>query len=261
MSDYITLLYSVADGVATIAFNQPETRNALSPALLGELQAALTEARDDASVRVVVLASTHEKVWSSGANLGGFGSDASVIEKHAGTDGFPRLFGLIGTLGKPVICAASGHVLAGAFGLALACDLVIAADTARFGLPEVNVGAFPFMVTALLNRNVGRKKAAELLYLGEQISATEAERIGVVNKVVPAAEFDAAVADWAAKLASKSPLVMKLGKNAVYNQQDMGFEPALEFLRGQLSLALSTEDIVEGVTAFFEKRDPVWKGR
>jgi enoyl-CoA hydratase/carnithine racemase len=152
-------------------------------------------------------------------------------------------------------------VLAGALGVALACDLIIAKESTRFGTPEINVGVFPFMIMALIYRNVGRKKTNELLLLGEQISAAEAERIGIVNRVVPDAEFDAAVADWAAKLAAKSPLLMRMGKAAMYRQQDMAFADALEYLHAQLSLAFSTDDIKEGVSAFMDKREPVWTGR
>ena len=258
---YTTLRYEVADHVATIALDQPDTRNALSDELLGELIDAFASARDDDTVRCVVLTSTHEKVFSSGADLAGFASEAPLVHKHFGTERFPRLFHLIGELGKPSICAANGHVLAGALGIALACDLIIAREGARFGTPEINVGAFPFMIMALIYRNVPRKKTTELLLLGEQISAEEAERIGIVNRVVPAAEFEAAVREWASKLASKSPVIMKLGKDALYRQQDMAFVDALDYLRSQLSLALSTDDIEEGVKAFFEKRDPVWEGR
>ena len=152
-------------------------------------------------------------------------------------------------------------MLAGALGIALACDLIIAKEEATFGTPEINVGAFPFMIMALIYRNVPRKKTNELLLLGERIDAHEAERIGIVNRVVAADEFDAAVAEWAPKLASKSPLIMRLGKDAMFRQQDMAFADALDYLRSQLSLAMSTEDIVEGVQAFFEKREPQWKGR
>ena len=192
-----TLRYTVApSGVATIALDQPDTRNALSDELLAELTAALEQARDDHAVRCVVLTSTHDRVFSSGANLSGFAADAALVHKHFATERFPRVFRLLGELGKPSICAANGHVLAGALGLALACDLVIAKDEARFGTPEINVGVFPFMIMALIYRNVGRKKTAELMLLGEQISAAEAERIGIVNRVVPADEFDALVDDW-----------------------------------------------------------------
>ena len=247
--------------MATISLNQPDTRNALSNELLTDLIAAFEAARDDDEARCVVLTSTHESTFSSGANLGGFAADVPLIHRHLGTERFPQLFRLIGELGKPTICAANGHVLAGALGIALACDLIIAKEQATFGTPGINVGAFPFMIMALIYRNVPRKKTNELLLLGERIDAHEAERIGIVNKVVAPVDFDAAVHDWAQKLASKSPLIMRLGKDAMFRQLDMPFIEALEYLRSQLSLAMSTEDIVEGVTAFFEKREPQWKGR
>jgi 3-hydroxypropionyl-coenzyme A dehydratase len=256
-----TVRYDVADGVATIALDQPDTRNALSDELLDDLIAALEAARDDAAVRCVVLTSTHEKVFSSGGDLAGFAAEAPLVHKHFGTDRFPRLFRLIGELGKPSLCAANGHVLAGALGVALACDLIVARGGTRFGVPELNVGVFPFMIAALIYRNVPRKKATELMLLGEQIDAAEAQRIGIVNRVAGADEFDAVVREWAQRLAARSPLLMRLGKDALFRSQDMAFADALEFLHGQLTLAFSTEDIQEGVRAFFEKRDPVWTGR
>jgi enoyl-CoA hydratase len=261
MAGYETLLYEQSDGVATVTLNQPDTRNALSNELLGELIDAFETARDDDGVRCVVLTSSHDKVFSSGANLAGFAADVPLVHRYFGTARFPELFRLIGGLGKPTICAANGHVLAGALGIALACDLIIATEQATFGTPEINVGAFPFMIMALIYRNVPRKKTNELLLLGERIDAHEAERIGIVNKVVAAVDLDKAVADWAQRLASKSPVIMRLGKDAMYRQLDMPFEDALDYLRAQLSLAMTTEDIVEGVQAFFEKREPHWKGR
>lgn len=259
---YETVRYEVADtGVATIALDHPETRNALSDQVLDDLLAAFTAARDDDAVRCVVLASTHETVFSSGGNLSGFAADVPLVHKHHATDRFPRLFRLIGELGKPSICAASGHVLAGALGLALACDLIVAREGVTFGTPEINVGVFPFMIMALIYRNVPRKKTNELLLLGERIDAVEAERIGIVNKVVDAGGFDAAVAGWAEKLAAKSPVMMRLGKDAMYRQQDLPFAEALELLHHNLTLAFATEDLREGVQAFFEKREPNWTGR
>src|SRR3954449_6626146 len=259
---YAPLRYDLADsGVATLTLDQPETRNALSDELLDELLAAFEAARDDAAVRCVVLTSSHEKVFSSGANLGGFAAEQPLVLKHLGAARFPRLFRLIGELGKPTLCAANGHVLAGALGIALACDLVVAREGVRFGTPEINVGVFPFMIMALIYRNVGRKKTNELLLLGDQISAEEAERIGIVNRVVAREDYDVAVTEWAEKLAAKSPVMMRLGKDAMFRQQDMAFMDAVDFLRAQLTLAFSTEDIQEGVKAFFEKREPVWTGR
>jgi enoyl-CoA hydratase/carnithine racemase len=257
-----TVLYALdADGVATITMDDPDTRNALSPDMLGGLIAAFERARDEAGARCVVLASSHERTFSSGANLGGFAADAPLVERHFGTERFVRLFKLIGELGKPTVCAVRGHVLAGALGIALACDLILASEQATFGTPEINVGTFPFMIMALIYRNVPRKKANELLLLGERWDAEEALAAGLVNKVVPDAEFEAEVLEWALKLASSSPLIMRLGKEAMRRQLDMPLDDALDYLRAQLTLALSTEDIVEGVTAFFEKRQPEWKGR
>jgi 3-hydroxypropionyl-coenzyme A dehydratase len=256
-----TVRYEVGDGVATISLDQPDTRNALSNELLTDLTGAFELARADDGVRAVVLTSTHEKVFSAGGSLDQFAAEVPLVHKHFGTERFPRLFQTIMQLGKPTLCAANGHVLAGALGLALACDLIVAKESATFGTPEINVGVFPFMIMALIYRNVPRKKANELLLLGERMSAEEAREAGIVNRVVPDAEFDEAVGDWAAKLASKSPVLMKLGKDAMYRQLDMPFEDALDFLRSQLSIAFTTEDIQEGVKAFFEKREPNWTGR
>jgi enoyl-CoA hydratase len=262
MANYEKIRYEVGDnGVATITLDDPETRNALSEELLDELIDAFRAAKGDDAVRVVVLTSSHEKVFSSGANLGGFGADAPTVHKHFASDRFLTLFKLIGELGKPSIVAANGHVLAGSLGIALACDLIVAKEGAGFGTPEINVGLFPFMIMALIYRNVPRKKTNEMLLLGERLTAEEAREAGIVNTVVPAEEFDAAVAEWAERLASKSPLIMRLGKDAMWRQMDMPLADALDYLRSQLTIELSTEDAIEGVTAFFEKREPEWKGR
>jgi enoyl-CoA hydratase/carnithine racemase len=255
------VLYAMDGGVATITLDDPDTRNALSPEMLDGLLAAFQRARDDDAVRCAVLRSSHARTFSSGANLGGFAADAALVHKHFDSARFAELFRLIGELGKPTICAARGHVLAGALGIALACDLVLASEQATFGTPEIAVGAFPFMIMALIYRNVPRKKASELLLLGERWSAQEALAAGLVNRVVLDGELDRWVADWAAKLAGASPLIMRLGKEAMRRQLDMPLDDALDYLRAQLTLAMSTEDIAEGVSAFFEKREPQWKGR
>lgn len=256
------VLYEVdRAGVARITLNDPDTRNALSAELLGGLIESFERAREEEQVRCVVLASSHEKTFSSGANLGGFAGDDSLVHKHFGSERFVGLFKLIGELGKPTICEARGHVLAGALGIALSCDLILASEGASFGTPEINIGTFPFMIMALIYRNVPRKKANELLLLGERWSAQQALEAGIVNRVLPEEDLSAAVGEWAGKLAGKSPVIMRLGKEAMRRQLDMPLDDALDYLRAQLSLALSTEDIVEGVTAFFEKRDPQWKGR
>jgi 3-hydroxypropionyl-coenzyme A dehydratase len=260
--EYETLLVEVASsGVATIALDQPDTRNALSEAVVSDLLAAFEAVREDDSVRCVVLASTHPTTFSAGGNLGGMAADVPLLRRHEVNAQFPALFARIGELGKPVLCAVRGHCLAGAFGLALACDLIVAADTATFGTPEINVGVFPFMIAALIYRNVPRKKATEMMLLGERYGARKLEALGIVNVVVAPDEFDAKVDDWATRLAAKSPLLMRLGKQALWRQQDLALEDAWELLQSQLTIAFSTDDMHEGVAAFFDKREPVWTGR
>ena len=261
MADYELVLYEISEGIATVTLNNPQKRNMLSGQMLAELVDAMKAARDSEEVRSVVLTGAGEKVFCAGADLGGFGADVPLVQKHFASDLFLEFFRLMPRLGKPSLCAVNGHVLAGGMGLALSCDLLIAKQGATFGTPEINVGAFPYMIMAIIYRNVPRKKVNEMMLLGERLSAEEAVEYGIANKVVPEDQFDAAVADWAGKLASKSPVLMRLGHDAMYRQQDMALDDALEYLRSQLSLTFTTEDIVEGVQAFFEKRDPQWKGR
>src|SRR5947209_8538440 len=169
--------------------------------MLGGLLDAFARARDDDAVRCVVLASSHETVFSSGANLGGFAGEVPLVHKHFGSERFVSLFRLLCGYPKPTICAARGHVLAGALGIALACDLIVASEEATFGTPEINVGAFPFMIMALIYRNVPRKQATELLLLGERWNAERALAAGIVNRIAAPGEFDSAVGEWAAALA------------------------------------------------------------
>ena len=253
--------YDVAGGVATVTLNDPEKANRLSAQMLVELVEATKRVRDDEAVRAMVLTGAGEKAFCAGADLGGFAAEAPLVQKHFASDLFLEFFRLMPRLGKPSLCAANGHVLAGGLGLALSCDLVIAKEGAKFGTPEINVGAFPYMIMSIIYRNVPRKVVNEMILLGERLSAEDAVRHGLANRVVPDEKFDAAVADWAAKLASKSPVLMRLGHDAMYRQQAMALDDALEFLRSQLSLTMTTEDILEGVQAFFEKREPEWKGR
>ena len=254
------VLYEVSDGVATVTLNDPEKRNRLSQEMLTQLVAAIRRAGGDSDARAVVLTGAG-KAFCAGADLGGFGSDEPPIAKHFGTDLFLEYFRLMPRLGKPTLCAANGHVVAGGMGLALSCDLVIAKEGADFWTPEINIGVFPYMIMALIYRNVPRKKVNEMMLLGERVSGDDLVAYGLANKVVPEDEFDDAVADWAGRLAAKSPVLMRLGHDAMYRQQDMALDDALEYLRSQLSLTFTTEDIVEGAHAFFEKREPNWKGR
>jgi len=255
------VLYDLAaSGVATLRLNDPARRNALSVDLLDALIAGFQRAGGDPAVRCVVLASSHPRVFCAGADLHGFAGPRPVAAKHDDAAAFVRLFELIGRLGKPTICAVGGAALGGALGVVLACDLVVADTQASFATPELGVGAFPFMVMALAYRNIARKKVAELLLLGERLDAEQALAAGIVNRVVAHGELDAAVADWAGRLAAASPLIMRLGKDAMYRQMDMPLADALDYLRAQLTIAMSTDDLREGVSAFFEGRAPDWQG-
>ena len=256
------VLYEVAGHVGRLTINRPEARNALSPEVMDGLLAGLDRAAADPEVRVLVLTGAGDKAFCAGGDLGGRGFlQKGFAERHHERRGFADLFRRINRLGKPVIARVRGHCLAGGFGLALGCDLVVASDDASFGTPEVKRGLMPMMIMATIFRNVGRKKGMELLLTGDRISAAEAERLGLVNYAVPVAELDAKVDELAAKVAAMSPAVVRLGRDAFYAMADMGFDQALEYLQTMLTVNVGTEDAIEGVRACLEKRDPVGKGR
>ncbi len=261
MADVV--LYEVKDHIARVTINRPEARNAISPEVSVRLRELLQKAREDTEVRVVILSGAGGRAFSAGADLGSgmFQQDQSLLERHEGRGAFAEIFKEMNNLGKPIIAAVSGYCLAGGFGLALACDLIIASEGSTFGTPEIKRGLIPMIIMATIVRNVGRKKALEMVLTGERIDAAEAHRIGFVNHVVPADQYEAKVDEIAGKLASLSPAILKLGKDAFYRSQDMGFSEALEYLKSQLTLNTLAEDVIEGVQAFMEKRPPVWKGR
>lgn len=255
-------LRTVRDGgpkAAYLVLDDPERRNALSDRLLDELMDCLNRASADPDVRVIVLTSSHDKVFSSGGNLDAFADTRPTITKYAGLNRFPDLYRTLTAISKPVVCAANGDVLAGALGIALACDLVMAKQSIRLGCPEINIGAFPFMISALIFRATGRLTANELMMTGRLLSASEALAAGLLNRVVPDDRFEDEVSDWVATIAEKSPLLLGLGKKALAATRDLPLESALDYLQAQLALAFTTEDLHEGVSAFKEKRAPVWR--
>ncbi|MFQ5698296.1 MAG: enoyl-CoA hydratase/isomerase family protein [Myxococcota bacterium] len=259
------VLYEVRDRVATITLNRPEQRNALSPDALAGLRRAVERADGDVEVRAVILTGAGERAFSAGADLGGGASgsfaDPRSFEMYESRRAFPELFQAMHEARCPIIGKVRGYCLAGGLGLALACDLLVAGESAVFGTPEVRVGLFPMMIFAEIVRNVGLKHAMELVLVGERIGAERAQQIGLVNRVVPEAELDAEVDSLAQRLARHSPVVVGLGKRAAYTAADMTYRQALEFLRGQLSLNLLTEDAEEGLRAFRERREPEFRGR
>ena len=255
------VLYEVRDRIATVTLNQPEKRNPLGAQMIRDIIGALQAAKADDDVRVVVLTGAGDKAFCAGADLGGFAGDATDVEKHLGRGGFVDMFLLMQQLGKPLIGCVNGHALAGGFGLALGCDMLVAADTATFGTTEINVGLWPMMIMALISRQLAPKRCMELFMTGERISADQAMEWGLVNRVVPLAQVHEEAWKLAISLTVKSPLIMKLGRDAFYGIDRLGFEQALRHLQAQLTLVTLTQDSVEGITAFLEKREPDFKGR
>jgi enoyl-CoA hydratase/carnithine racemase len=261
---YSEILYETRGPIARITLNRPERRNPLGPTTIGELLHAIDAAKADEAVRVLVLTGAG-KVFSAGGDLSTMGGGGTPLQASAGAATKPGTFVDLNLalthVGKPTIAMVNGHALAGGLGLVVACDVAIASDEAQLGTPEINVGLWPMMIMATIFRNVPRKRGLELIMTGDKISAADAERMGLITRAVPRERLEAEVEALAQKLAGKSPAVMRLGLEAFYRAQDLELAPALEYLQGQLMAVLATEDAREGLTAFLEKRAPVWKGR
>ena len=254
------ILVDTQNGIATITLNRPERRNALSPELLQALIDALGDVKRDADARVVVITGAGSKAFCAGGDLGSQVGNG-LLELHNGRRLFSDLFETMFQLGKPIISRVQGTCLGGGLGLMLASDLAVASDTATFGTPEIRVGLFPMMIMTLIFRNIGRKKAMELMLTGKRIDAAEAERIGLINQVVPADDLDDAVHKLASTVASYSPAVLQLGRDAIYQTMDMPIDDGLQYLRSQLTLNTMLEDAAVGIGAFLTKQKPEWKGR
>jgi enoyl-CoA hydratase/carnithine racemase len=255
------VLYEVRERVAVVTLNQPEKRNPLGAQMLHDITVALEQAKRDGEVRAVILTGAGDKAFCAGADLSGFGGEATEVEKHLGRGAFVDMFLTMQHLGKPLIGCVNGHALAGGFGLALGCDMLVAADTATFGTTEINVGLWPMMIMALITRQLPAKRCMELFMTGDRISADQALEWGLVNRVVPQAEVREEAWKLALRVRDKSPVIMRLGRDAFYGIDGLGFEAALRHLQAQLTLVTLTEDSVEGVTAFLQKREANFKGR
>jgi enoyl-CoA hydratase len=260
---YETIMTEVRGRTGWIILNREERRNALNPQMLCELTAALDALEADENVISLVLTGAGEKAFCAGMDLGGGEALAlAPLDRVELQRRFVDLLQRIKALHKPLIARVQGTALGGGFGLACACDLVIAAEEASFGTPEINLGLFPYIIMATLFRAATSPKALlELMLTGERIPAARAAALGFVNTVVGREELDRKVDAFTAALNGKSPAVLRLGRRAFYTMRDMEYGQAMEYLSGMLALNMQAEDMIEGVAAFIEKREPRWKGR
>jgi enoyl-CoA hydratase/carnithine racemase len=259
-------LLAQRDGpVLTVTINRPERRNAMTWEVIAGLREQVARAKVDPAVRVLVLAGAGDKAFCAGADLSGMvpqdpGSETDEYAQHHQARGWlAELFEELWHLGKPTIARVQGWAMAGGFGLALACDMVIASEQARFGAPELNVGLWPYMVTVPMLRSMPPKKALELMLTSRVVGAEEADRIGFVTRVVHPDQLDDAVAEMAAVLASKPPGVMRMGRESFYAVLDSAATEALPYLHSMLTVTSQTAEAAEGIAAFAEKRPPAWQ--
>ncbi len=254
------LIYEKKEHIAYISINRPERKNAISANAISLFIEALDTAENDVDVRAVCITGKGDRVFCSGADLAsgiGTGSkeEVEVFKNYA--DLLIRIY----RFEKPTLAKINGHCLAGGTGFMLACDIVIARDDAIFGTPEVNVGLFPMMIGALIFKNVLRKKAMEMMLLGKRMSALQALEMGMVTKIFPGSEFEKQTQKILGALSMKSPIGMKLGKQALNSIETMPFETAVHFLSEKLGEVAKTLDAQEGIAAFIEKRTPEFKGK
>jgi methylglutaconyl-CoA hydratase len=252
---YRKIIYEMREGVARITMNRPDKRNALDGELVGELKAAFGASASDDACRVVLLTGAGTD-FCSGADLANLEKTAqnSVLENMADARATADLFLMMRNHSRPVIAAVQGRALAGGCGIATACDIILAAQSAQFGYPEVNIGFVPAMVMAILRRSVSEKAAFELVVTGETVSAARAHELGLVHRVFADEEFSSEVESYVARLAAKSASAVMLSKRLLYNMDSMSFEAALQAGVEINALARQTEDCRKGMERFLKKK-------
>lgn len=258
----MSVRFDLRGPAAWLTIDRQERRNALNPEVIEGIVGGLERAGTEQAVRAVVITGAGDRAFCAGADIGGFAAAAGREGAGAGIkEQIGRLLRAIREHPQPVVARVNGRALGGGLGLMLACDLVVAADDVEVGTPEIDLGLWPHVITAVIHRNVPRKVALEMMMTARRFTATEAARWGLVNRVVPRAELDGAVAELVETLASKSPHVLRLGKASFHGAEGLDFERAIAFLGDMLARNLEAEDLAEGVSAFLQKRKPDWKGR
>jgi enoyl-CoA hydratase/carnithine racemase len=251
--------YEVRGPAAWLTIDREERRNALSGPVIRGLVEGLARAADDDGVRAVVITGAGDRAFCAGGDIGGFqAADAST---ESAPTAIARLIDALWHHPKPTIARVGGRALGGGFGLMLGCDLAVAADDVEVGTPEIDIGLWPHVISVVILRTVPRRVALDLMMTGRRMAADEAAAFGLVSRVVPRSELDPEVDRLVDVLASKSPYVLRLGKRSFTGAEDLPFGRALEHLKEVLGENLGAEDLVEGVSAFLEKRAPGWRGR
>jgi enoyl-CoA hydratase/carnithine racemase len=254
------LLHEIRENVAFLTINRENRRNAISQEMVVGFLEALERGRHDPEVRALCLTAVGQKAFCSGADL------AVTLAKEgedrlAGARSYARLLKEMSHFPKPLVARVNGHCLAGGLGLMMSCDIIIARNDTFFSTPEINVGIFPMMIGALILRDLPRKKAMDMVLTGRRISAPEAEEMGLITRSVAPDRLDEAVNETLRLLTSRSPIAYQIGKQAFRAMDDMHFDEAVDALCEALGRVIATEDAMEGMAAFMEKRDPVFKGK
>jgi enoyl-CoA hydratase len=259
--EYKYIIYEKSEGIATITLNRPEALNAFSKEVVEEVLNAIEDVKADENVRVVILTGAGEKAFSAGADIKSMKGMNALKARELSQMG-EKLCLALETLEKPVIAAINGYALGGGLEVAMACDIRIASENARMGQTEINIGLIPgWGGTQRLTRLIGITKAKELIFTGKMIDAKTAEQIGLVNMVVPQANFRETVRQFALELAQKAPVSLKVAKALINKGAETSLDVALTLEREGFGVVASTEDLQEGVSAFTEKRKPVFKGK
>jgi enoyl-CoA hydratase/carnithine racemase len=256
---YTTIEVAASGGVLRILLNNPARKNAIGPVMVNELLYALSDGMEDPEVRSVVITGAGDAFCAGGdfAQMTG-GSSGPALEPKGD---YADLLLAIANAPKPVVARVNGHAMGGGLGLVAAAHFAIGARGAKLGTPEINVGLFPMMIMAVLQRHVSRRKLLELMLFGQRVEADDAVACGLLNKAVAREELDAAVEELTSTIAAKSPITVRLGLEAFAAQDDLDLESALPLLRERLAGCLATDDAREGLMAFLEKRQPRWSGK